>query len=148
MAASGYPSPTTSRSIAIFASAPSRRVKRSSARWPMTRASAPDILAGAQSDGVRAAVLLRGDAEPARDTGADRLCARVPEAAGDPERGRGGALSSIHSMAPISSNSSSASFNRLSPSSRLIASLKRPYASMVWTSSGRDWMLFRISKLR
>ena len=30
----------------------------------------------AQSDGLRAPVLLRGHAEPARDTGADRLSAR------------------------------------------------------------------------
>ncbi len=51
-----------------------------------------DLLGGAEPDGLCAAVLLRRDARPRRDPGADPLRARAAQAAGGAARRRGGAV--------------------------------------------------------
>lgn len=48
----------------------------------------PESRGCAEPDGVRAAVLLRRDAGPCRESGADRLCSLATHAAGVVERRR------------------------------------------------------------
>jgi hypothetical protein len=57
------------------------------------------FLAGVEPDGLRATLLLRSDAGSGGDPGADRLCADATQAARDPERRRGRALSGSGAVA-------------------------------------------------
>lgn len=77
-------SPATQRSYVHAVAKFSRHFGRSPDRLGLEDGRCPrlsgasaldrDLVAGAEPDGVRVAVLLRRDARPCRDSGTDRLC--------------------------------------------------------------------------